>query len=226
MTEPQPTIYIQQPLSIRRLDELFLNPPLCILTTDVNSVKWLDEVRREINKLKEFPHKKTIKMKNAELYHKTVNILVEAYFNDTLAHSDCSACAVGNIVAYNKGLKLKRIKFLDRSHVIVVNADYGANTKWFEIVDFGGGIDEKALKDKETLEQISCTGYSPKEIVEIEHAFENCDKGNSEDEFMFNGLCAVIDALDVIHDNKDTTLTATNKAKFSPFNRNLHVIEG
>jgi hypothetical protein len=37
------------------------------------------------------------------LYHKTIGILVDAYFDDTLQHGNCSACAVGNLVAAAKG---------------------------------------------------------------------------------------------------------------------------
>lgn len=42
-------------------------------------------------------------MKRPELYQKTVDILVKAYFDDTLQHGNCYACAVGNIIAGNCG---------------------------------------------------------------------------------------------------------------------------
>src|SRR5688572_25079170 len=45
-------------------------------------------------------------MKNKPLYHKTVDILVQAYFDDTLVSGHQCGCAVGNLVAANMGIRL------------------------------------------------------------------------------------------------------------------------
>ncbi len=50
--------------------------------------------------------------------------------------------------------------------------------------------------------------------ISIEHAFEYAPKGNSEDDYMFNGLMAVVDALDIIHENTDINITKEIKQKF------------
>ncbi len=41
-------------------------------------------------------------MKNKEQFEKTVQVLVKAYFEGTLEHMDCRACAVGNIVGHGE----------------------------------------------------------------------------------------------------------------------------
>jgi hypothetical protein len=47
--------------------------------------------------------------------------------------------------------------------------------------------------------EIDSTGYSVKDLAKIEFAFETAQKGNTEDDWMFNGLMAVIDVLAEIH---------------------------
>lgn len=39
-------------------------------------------------------------------FNHSVNVLVKAYLNNTLAHSTCYACAVGNLVADGIGTKV------------------------------------------------------------------------------------------------------------------------
>ena len=147
-------------------------------------------------------------MKNEALYRRTVDILVAAYFNDTLVHLDCTACAVGNIVAANKGLVLER---LENGMVKLKNAVYEENTKWFTAI-FNGEFYQDCTED--VMEQIRITGYNGFELASIEYAFEHASSGGSNDVWMFNGLMAVIDALDIIHENTDTTATASTKQRF------------
>lgn len=149
-------------------------------------------------------------MKNQELYNRTVDILVNAYFNDTLVHGDCYACAVGNLVAANMGINLfessrKKIYWANaQASWTFVHCCNSIGISNFNIQHYNG----------EAKEQIDSTGYTPYETAKIEYAFETAPKGKSEDEWMFNGLMAVIDVLDEIHENKDQTLTQQSKSKF------------
>jgi hypothetical protein len=135
-------------------------------------------------------------MKRTDLYNKTVNILVEAYFNDTLKHGNPCACAVGNLIAANKGIKIFE-NFMGELEWFGVSPDW-----WFH---------------KNRI-QAESTGYLHAEVLLIEKTFESAPMGQTEDEWMFNGLMAVIEVLDEIHENKDTEVTQKSKALFSKAN--------
>lgn len=148
-------------------------------------------------------------MKNSELYHKTVNVLVDAYFNDTLEHNNCYACAVGNIVAAScdVGFRLSTLgsKIWD---------DYFP--KWDDVFMTAYGEQQIFLHRYygEARRQIDSTGYKLGDLSKIEFAFETADRGKSAEDYMFNGLMSVIEALDEIHENNDTKVTETSKSKF------------
>jgi hypothetical protein len=50
---------------------------------------------------------------------------------------------------------------------------------------------------------VAASGYTEEELAEIEYAFEIADQGNSREDWMFNGLVAVLDELKRIHDVSD-----------------------
>lgn len=138
-------------------------------------------------------------MKNPELFHKTIGILVNAYINDTLEYTDCRACAVGNLVAANNGLILKK-----ENGVIVPSSDFN-NGIWFYPISAGSGHDYilKTYINTKVLEQIKTTGYSLEEVADLEQAFFVGVGGNdynSTDKEHFNGLMSVCDALMQIHE--------------------------
>jgi hypothetical protein len=139
-------------------------------------------------------------MKKKTLYNKTVGILVDAYFNDTLQHQICQACAVGNLVAYYTNQKQEG-KF------------YCKDWSWSGVVRnyFPAGSNEKTIEIAN--KQVAATGYTAIELLAIEKAFESSRLTYPDP--MFNGLMAVIDVLDKIHENTDTILTANTKLKFN-----------
>jgi hypothetical protein len=164
-------------------------------------------------------------MKNEALYHKTVHILVQAYFNDTLEHGNCYACAVGNMIAGNCGLKL-----LDKRSEYNASVWTGIGYLYWDkknkiehnpVMLFDHGLYEKIENDEQEY-SVKSTGYSLAELAKIEWAFEKVcytDCGvvvySNSDELMFNGLMAVIDALDEIHENNSSEVSETSKRKFS-----------
>lgn len=146
------------------------------------------------NNTTSFNQKKSIMLK-PELYQRTVDILVKAYFEDTLRHGDCSACAVGNLVNYGKPKE---------------------TWEWASVF-YTGGMGQELFPCNyigKAKDEIDSTGYTWQELAKIEYAFETAPKGISNDEWMFNGLMAVIDVLDQIHENTDTQVTATTKQRF------------
>ena len=133
----------------------------------------------------------------------TVNVLVKAYLNDRLEHGDCRACAVGNIVedagfyrAYN------------------MNISEGCNSVWKWLFYTCGRKQISGSNDPEkqriACETIKATGYTVEEMMKIEFAFETAPYGRNEDQWMFNGLMAVVDVLAEIH---GIDLTAKEEAK-------------
>lgn len=159
-------------------------------------------------------------MINETLYNKTVDILVQAYFNDTLMLQECTACAVGNIVAANNGYKIVKVGenmmwqdegkdvFYPQWANVLATPKYNffqrffvSNRQWFHLEKFCDSAKEEILS----------SGYDLPEFARIENAFE---KGAIGKDKMFNGLMAVIDVLDEIHQNKDCNVTESTKSKF------------
>lgn len=158
-------------------------------------------------------------MINPELYQRTVDILVKAYFEDTLEHTNCRACAVGNIVAANMGIELGRTgNYLSD----IMPKDFIPHNPELDSGVWYGAIHDRQVYEPRLtfsiIKQVESTGYKAEELAEIEYAFENAPQGNSEDEWMFNGLMAVIDVLDEIHQNTDKEVTEVSKKRFEKVN--------
>lgn len=150
-------------------------------------------------------------MLKPELYEKTVSILVQAYLNDTLEHGDCCGCAVGNMVAANCGYSFIKLQNYQ---------EWESNSPcWDDVFCTARGKQELHMRNyrlsEEARKQIDSTGYSVRQLAKIEFAFETAPYGDSDDEWMFNGLMAVIDILDQIHGNTDTEVTTTQKNRFT-----------
>jgi hypothetical protein len=145
-------------------------------------------------------------MKNKALYEKTVSILVDAYMNDTLVHGNCAACAVGNICgAYG---------FPEPSFPFYEGPTRESWSELFYTASTGQFINASALKDPNVMKVINATGYHWKQLAQIERAFEMAPRGSSSDEWMFNGLMAVVEVLDLIHENIDPAVTESSKKRF------------
>lgn len=144
-------------------------------------------------------------------FHHTVNVLVQGYLNGTLEHGVCTACAVGNIIADSVGAKINK-------------GEYNWKMNGNEIVPVWGQVFQCIAPARQRInadeykgwvkKQIDSTGYTWKELADIEYAFElhNCgidaeldpdfqDEEELEliDKAMFNGLMAVVDVLADIH---------------------------
>jgi len=151
-----------------------------------------------------------------ELYHKTVGILVDAYFKDTLVHGNCKACAVGNIVAANRGIGLYSN---GKGNIEWEREVCTIGVGWASVFStdpvFGGQSLRPDNYDTPTAkEQIDATGYQWQELAKIEYAFESAPKATSDEDWMFNGLMAVIEVLDQIHENTDPVVQQQSKARF------------
>lgn len=138
-------------------------------------------------------------MKNPELFHKTVGILVNAYLNNTLRHGSCMACACGNIIAGNNNWLINSPEWDEDKAV------------WFSVFSIKSkfdGIETKQIAKN----QVKSTGYSIKDFIAIERAFEGAriDKFVQSERNMYAGLMAVCDTLMIIH---KATKTETQQAK-------------
>ena len=53
--------------------------------------------------------------------------------------------------------------------------------------------------ERDAREVIDSSGYTIDQLAKIENAFESAPQGNTEEEYMFNGLMAVVEVLAKIH---------------------------
>jgi hypothetical protein len=143
-------------------------------------------------------------MNRPELYRKTVDILYAAYFNDTLEHGNCAACAVGNMVAAGCGYSVIK----DMQGKSAWNTD-GPRYSWnnlFTTVNGQQSVHNLYRQDPYVRYEIASTGYPWYELAKIEYAFETADAGTNEEDYMFNGLVAVLEVLKQLHEVEDDTI--------------------
>lgn len=143
-------------------------------------------------------------------FENSVNVLVKAYFDGTLEHGNCHACAVGNLVtqacgftykkAYGVGVGLMGCNIL-WSHRDSYYEPDDSKLSWYAVVKVG-------KKSLEGLRQVEAVGYSIDELKRIEEAFESVDWLSNDR--MFDGLMAVVDVLADIH---GISLEAKEEAK-------------
>lgn len=136
-------------------------------------------------------------MKNQELFNRTIGILVKAYQNETLRHTDACACAVGNIIVHNEGIKYQ---LNNRGNIDIPGLEnYCKATDWMDYCKYD-------IENGNVKKQIENTGYSVAEILDIECAFEHNisyeDKLKDDDGYI--GLMSVVDTLMIIHEANET----------------------
>lgn len=163
-------------------------------------------------------------MNRPKIYHKSVDILYNAYFNDTLRHSNCYACAVGNLVAANMGKKFTRHSVRDTKYDRCLELGWDGENCYIDetSVDMAGwytilcGYDEiyfpRAFSKGQ--KELSAIGYDLEEVTLIEAAFESAPKGENDEDWMFNGLVAVLEVLKEIHEVTDEEVIQSNHKKF------------
>lgn len=126
-------------------------------------------------------------MKNKEQFDNSIKVLVKAYLEDTLIHTESCACAVGNLIADGMEYTIYKNRYWkDKNNNIIYPS-------WFQ------GI---GRPNEETLELFNCTNYTVENIVLIERAFEE----KFDDVDGYKGLCAVFDVLIKIHQGSDKEL--------------------
>ncbi len=151
-------------------------------------------------------------------FNHSVGVLVKAFFEGTLEHENCYACAVGNLITCANDLKYIRGKkdvrlcwdgFMNiYDHTYTVTArDQEEN--WMAVIT-GRRNDNLNYYNGRRKEIIDSTGYTVGELSLIEDAFEQAPFGNNDEEWMFNGLMAVVNVLAEIH---AVDLTAKEQAK-------------
>lgn len=149
-------------------------------------------------------------------FENTVDILVKAYLNGTLLHSNCHACAVGNIVADCMGERVDKNRMMWEK-----NTPMWDDVFCVDYIDYKTGIRSQSLYPQNyhgsSKIQIDSTGYTWQQLSQIEKAFETapCQRNakSYDEEWMFNGLMAVVDVLAEIH-NVDLSTRESAKAMF------------
>src|SRR5690349_16430544 len=104
-----------------------------------------------------------------ELYKKTVDILFNAYFNDTLEHGNYCGCAVGNLVAANMNIPLFTEKYPDGETKVYW---FDKSQQNLELAESWFNIIRHEKEDEVGQQQLSSTGYDNRDLYKIEKAFE------------------------------------------------------
>lgn len=141
-------------------------------------------------------------------FNHTINILVQAYLNNTLKKGDCRACAVGNILGTHQWSSLfvtcnseegggKR-QIIARPECVLISSN--GHILQVPIWSLPEPLPKQVVQRiKEVQEAIIASGYTIEELARVENAFELAPEGNNSDEAIFNGLMAVVDVLADIH---------------------------
>lgn len=165
-------------------------------------------------------------MNRPELYAKTIDILFNAYANDTLERRNCYACAVGNIIAGNMGKSFARSS-AERVDDIEFELHWNGEQNWYENesdendsddlwiqFSIGGELEDEPLTGK-ALEQIAATGYTMIELNQIEISFEGGAMFGEREAYLYRGLCEVLETLGDIHEITNDDLLLANKSRFT-----------
>ena len=153
-------------------------------------------------------------MNRKELYHKTVDLLLDAYSSGNLKHGDCRFCAVGNI-CFEASLKTRIPNNRWSSLFYTIAAD-GRQTKHppiyqydalevYTLIKETGYTKEELMKIEETFELSIIKVPSPFErYVYLEKDLERYRYYTQHDtkKGQYIGLCAVLDVLRDIHETE------------------------
>ena len=135
-------------------------------------------------------------------FDKAIKGLVKGYMNDTLVTEICTACAVGNIIAECNNY------IVDKENIISWLTKEGQNKypKWGAVfvTGYDQSIDENNYK-REAKRQIDSTGYTWKELAQVEFTFERT-QGD-----MFTKLMAVVEVLCNIEGFNDKVVKETKE---------------
>ena len=146
-------------------------------------------------------------MNRIGLYYRTRNILLNAYHNKTLWNSDDCACAVANIIAANLGYAVVPSPQCPGLYAWKQNGDFV--TPDFPEILRHYYLGEKCEPHECGFQQIESTGYTIKELRQIEAAFEGPwwlpDRRPKRKSRLRakRGMYAVIEVLDIIHEVED-----------------------
>lgn len=148
-------------------------------------------------------------MNRPQLYHQSLDRLVDAFYKGTLQHGNACACAVGNLLQIPQRLaKQKGVSELE-----ILKGRFGGTGT---LNDGLPGRHWSSLLYLEEEDEFCGTGYLNKEALSIEFAFEESWWGkhtDTDDNDGFLGLMAVVDVLGEIH-GVDQDKTVTDKSKF------------
>lgn len=154
--------------------------------------------------------------KSMSHYNWLVDVLVEAYMNDTLKAGESCGCGTGNIINAKlkqmgtpsfivedltskwsfafQTVKLRKVD-TDVQSVDVRSTVVKSNDKYMQVSYEGIGFPFKHLM-RQAHEVLGIVELPLDVIMELEWKFETTEIGDSPDEIMFNRLLAAISVLD------------------------------
>jgi hypothetical protein len=162
-------------------------------------------------------------MNRPDVYFKTSAILLEAYKNETLFHTNWESCACANIIAANMGYSL-RIFFYKRGCVGAFwryKKGVVESRSWGKLLQPGTVLYRIFLrlvwgKAKYRLEKkhLSCTGYTRKELRMIARQFDHKQDLGDSTAYVLDALKRVLERLKKIHKVNHFDIQATYRKQF------------
>lgn len=107
---------------------------------------------------------------------KAIKVLLEALRTNILRKGACTSCAVGHLVGSKLGVKYLLMDDFSVESTLKNGSNY--NPAWYDVISYLNSYDVETGKSfdaqmfKAGLEEISDTGYSLGEIMEVERLFE------------------------------------------------------
>lgn len=160
-----------------------------------------------------------------ERFQKAYDSLVRAFFEGTLAKWTCTACACGNIILDAVGTPLTKEQFNDDLYRMsidsLVDIDKVRIERATTLSEFSNNLwaNKRVVSDGDYValepykHEINAAGYTAEEFARIENAFENNTvikigrypqfREESILEDQYKGLCAVVDVLLELDDEKE-----------------------
>lgn len=173
-------------------------------------------------------------MNRIDLYYKTIDTLREAWEANEVSHAKVAQCPIGLMCApYLKEMGIDNPLWTSK-FITTVNdgkawyAEPGERivTSRFIFTSFSirpyNTLPSDMQDEEKVMELIARTGYTQRELADLEHAFEaapgynegmNAVGNMANKQWLYDGMVAFVDKLGEIH-MVDTEITSSSKAKF------------
>lgn len=161
-------------------------------------------------------------MKNQPIYFRSIDLISANYKINRIVHGDCRKCPTAILLKAASAKTNIPVQRWSNLFCTITRVDdvqeqiFATKNSIIVFHDLGFFTQKKSPEIRQQAEELIAAGdYTLDELAKIENAFETAPYGDSDEEYLFNGIMAVIDALDEIHENNDLSITKEVKERFA-----------